>query len=491
VLLAGISHETHTFVGGLTSMHDFAVLRGAEMWAAGRGTSNLAGVLDVASASEWEVIPVLTMKARPGALVADEVIEYFWESFRKVAEREMPRGVDGVYLLLHGAMVSQSHPDAEGELLGRIRSLEGLSEVPLCGVLDLHCNYSAAMAQYSNGLISYRCNPHTDSREASMRGARLLDRLMRTGERPVTVWEHPPLIWPPTGTGTRSEPMRTLEAKARAIEATRSEILAVNVFGGFSFADIPDAGVSFSAITLGAPEEARDALQELSALAVAERESGNRVGMPLEDALDRLAQHERGPVLLVEPADNIGGGAPGDITHILRALVARGVRNAGVIINDPETVRDLNQRRLGERVRVNIGGKSGAIGAEPMQLVVEVISRSDGCFTLEDLHSHLASGGEHIDMGPCVVARHEGIHILLTSRATPPFDLGQWRSQGIDPEGLSVIAVKAAAGHRQAYDPIAAASYTVDTPGPCTENLRRLPFRQVNRPVYPLDDIAA
>jgi microcystin degradation protein MlrC len=169
--------------------------------------------------------------------------------------------------------------------------------------------------------------------------------------------------------------------------------------------------------------------------------------------------------------------------------VARGVRDAGVVVNDPETVQALSQRTLGDRVRVTIGGKSGVIGAEPLPLEVELLSRTDGRFQLEDRHSHLASGGEYVNMGPCAVVRHRGVRILLTSRPTPPFDLGQWRSQGIDPEELYVIGVKAAVGHRQAYDPIAVASYTVDTPGPCAENLRRLPFRHVERPVYPLDEI--
>jgi microcystin degradation protein MlrC len=95
--------------------------------------------------------------------------------------------------------------------------------------------------------------------------------------------------------------------------------------------------------------------------------------------------------------------------------------------------------------------------------------------------------GAHIDMGPCAVVRHAGVTILLTSRKTPPFDLGQWRSQGIDPERLSVIGVKAAVAHRRAYDPIAKASYTVDTPGPCASNLRLLPFQRIRRPVFPLD----
>lgn len=93
-----------------------------------------------------------------------------------------------------------------------------------------------------------------------------------------------------------------------------------------------------------------------------------------------------------------------------------------------------------------------------------------------------------IDMGPCAV-RRGGVTVLLTSHRTPPLDLGQWRSQGIDPENLFAIGVKAAFEHRPAYNPIAKTSYTVDTPGPCTENLRRLPFEHVRRPVYPLDEM--
>jgi microcystin degradation protein MlrC len=95
-------------------------------------------------------------------------------------------------------------------------------------------------------------------------------------------------------------------------------------------------------------------------------------------------------------------------------------------------------------------------------------SRSDGRFMLEDSKSHLAAWqGLAVDMGPCAVVCHQAITILLTSRKTPPFDLSQLRSQGIEPTTLSIIGVKAAVAHRRAYDPIARASYTVRTTGPC------------------------
>ena len=101
--------------------------------------------------------------------------------------------------------------------------------------------------------------------------------------------------------------------------------------------------------------------------------------------------------------------------------------------------------------------------------------------------------GLHIEMGPCATVRHIAaggvMWILLTSHKTPPFDLGQLRSQGIVPEELAIIGVKAAVAHRQAYDPIARASFAVATPGACASDLRTLPFRNVRRPVFPLDDI--
>jgi microcystin degradation protein MlrC len=356
-------------------------------------------------------------------------------------------------------------------------------------VLDLHANFTETMAQKSSALISYRENPHTDARKAAAEAALLLDRLMRTGERLATVREQPDLLWPPSGTATDSNPMRALEERAREIEARNPEILVVNVFAGFPFADVPEAGVCFSAVTLGEPEETRAVLKELSELAWSLREEGSHPGMRLEEAMGKLHEHREGPVLIVEPSDNVGAGAPGENTEVLRAFVEHGVPDAGVIINDPEVARSLRTARVGHRTRVLLGGKSGEIGAEPLALEVEVVSKSDGRFELEDPNSHLAArGGKSVDMGPCVVLRSGKAQVLVTSRRTPPFDLGQWRSQGIDPEALFAIGVKAAAGHRRAYDPIARASYTVDVPGPCSENLRRLEFRHVRRPIYPLDD---
>lgn len=422
VLVAKLAHKTNTFVGGRTGLEDFEIRRGEETMRAGGEDDLISGVLEVALENGWEVLSTLDVSAAPGATVADPVVELFWAEFCAVADREQQRGVDGVFLVLHGAMVSESHNDVEGEVLRRIRSVGHLSDVPICGVMSPRTNFTESMRRQSDGLIAYRDDP-TDTRDVATLAATILDGLMQTENRPATVWDHPPIMWPLSGTVTDEGSMHVLEERAREIEAELPDILAVNVLSGFPFADVPEAGLSFSAVTTGDLELSRGALRELrelNVIASSLRDAGTSSLTTLEEAMARLEYHNEGPVLLIEPSDNVEAGAAGDATHVLSP-------------------------------------------ARPSR--------------------------EEVRMGPCTVVRHGDVAVLLTSRRTPPLDLGQWRSQGIDPEDLFAIGVKASTEHRPAYDPIARASYTLDLPGPCAENLGRLPFENVTRPVYPLDEL--
>lgn len=490
ILLAGLFHETHSFLSNKTSLEEFEILQGSSILQATQDTSPLAGVLQAAEALNWMILPALHMNAMPGGTCEDGIVEFFWDRFKRAFRQAAADRIDGIFLVLHGAMVSESFPDVEGKLLSRIRALPEAGAIPIGGVLDLHANFTAAMAECSQGLVAYKKNPHIDAQQAAHEAAVLLDRVIRSGLHPFTLWGHPPLMWPPTGTHTDQEPMLSLERIAREIERENSEILAVNVFAGFAFADTPDTGVSFSIITEGDHDEAQKCLSRLKNQAVALGHLASSNLSPTDKIIDELKKPSDGPIIIVEPSDNIGAGAPGDCTPVLRALVENGIQGAVCIINDPEAVQQLYPKPTGSVMRVEVGGKATPFSGEPLIIEVELISKSDGHFELEDPQSHLASmvGGK-IDMGPCAVVQHEGITVLLTSRKTPPFDLGQLRSQGIEPERQHVIVVKAAVAHKRAYDPITRKSYTVDTPGPCPNNLSLLPYERIQRPIYPLDKI--
>lgn len=482
IFLAGLFHETHSFVDETTGLSDFEIRRGAEMLACAGDASPLGGVLDFAAENDWEVVPAVDFRAMPSGTVEDAVVEAFWGE----VEAAWPGGetLDAVYLVLHGAMVAETIPDVEGEILRRLRSLPGAGNLPVFGVYDLHANFSPAMAEHADALVAYRENPHTDAREAAIRAAALLRRCLETGECPRMWLRRPGLIWIPSRTGTANDPMASLETRAREAEARSDRTWAVNIAGGFAYADTPDTGVSFQVVGTGEASVAEAILDDLETLAreldAREPEIGE---ISAAEAMASLRQEPvPGLTVLVEPADNIGGGAPGDMTGLLRALVEARIGNAAICLNDPECVSRLSGLKIGGRTELAIGGKGSRLDPGPLHLEVELVSRSDGRFALEDRQSHLASvSGDQFDMGPSAVVRHEGLTILLTSKKTPPFDLGQWRSQGIEPTELDVVVVKAAVAHRRVYDPIAVRMWWVDTPGPCTSRLERLPFRHARR----------
>src|SRR5580704_9617151 len=116
VLVAGLFHETHTFLGGTTGLADFAVRRRDELLDAAGDGSPLSGVLEVAASCGWDVRPVIDLRATPSAIVDEGVFTFFWDKFLTAYERERAAGLDGIFLVMHGAMVCTSVRDVEGEL---------------------------------------------------------------------------------------------------------------------------------------------------------------------------------------------------------------------------------------------------------------------------------------------------------------------------------------------------------------------------------------
>lgn len=492
VLMARISHETHNFVEGTTSFDKFTIERDEAIFSKADDASGVAGFLEVAKRNGWEPIATVSYRAQPSATVDHAVFEQFWSELEPRIDRAMAeKPLDGIWLSIHGAMVTTESVDPEGELLARLRAKPGLETIPIAGSYDLHANFTQRMGKLSNALVGFRHNPHTDGRETAVRSAELLARMLSTGVTAHMRVKHAPVIWSPPGTGTADRPMKDLEALARRIEAENPDIWNVNVVGGYSFSDVPDAGVSFSVVTAGSDAEADAALDKLVTMAVELREFGISKEWDLDEAILGV-KGTPGLHCIIEPADNIGGGGPGDCTPVLRAFLKHKLTNAAIPIADPESVAAFDGAKPGDVRRIRIGGKMSRLDEGPVEIDAKFVSRSDGEFLLEDKHSHAASGGLRQSMGPCVVVtvgENDGITVLLTSIKVGPYDLGQWHSQGIAIENYSFVGVKAAIAWRQGYQHIMATSHTVVTGGPCTSDCTKLPYKRLRRPIYPLDPI--
>lgn len=289
---------------------------------------------------------------------------------------------------------------------------------------------------------------------------------MESGLLPQVVCLKPPVLYSPKGTSTSAEPMLTLERMARRLEATHPELQEVCVLPGFAYADVACAGVTVYTTTTGKPGRAEELLRPLVEFALEQAGAGNPLDPPPAEVMPQVLALPQGPIGLIEPSDNIGGGTPGDGTGILQALIQHGVLNSAVVINDPQAAAACHTANPGDRLSLPIGGKVDHFHGPTLKLPVELLRRTDGKFYLENENSHLASlVGRNVGMSPSALVRHQGVCILLTTHKTPPMDLGQLRSQGLVLEELYLIGIKAAIAHKAAYNPILRASFYADTPG--------------------------
>ena len=484
VLLACFYHETHTFLSQKTGVEQFAeagIMIGRDLI-----TNNIDngsptdGFLSCAAEQNWEIIPSIQMTASPSGTVTDEAIRFFDTHFFETFELEC-QNLDGIFLVLHGAMVGESVNDVEGALLKEIHNRLKIKsiDIPVVAVIDLHANVSSDMTDFSTCIYSYRKNPHSDARDSAVDAARLLGQFM-DDEQPVSQCHLATrYVIPPTGLGTALDPMKSVQERARKLESSDPDLLCINVMGGYAYADIPDCGFSINCCTRGPIPVAKAYLLELLGVFEVHLRDAYPVEDSLEDVLITIDQTPRseGPVLLIEPADNIGGGAPGDGTGILGPLLATGRKGIVAIINDAEAAEFCHKVGLDAQVNLRIGAKTDIYHGEPVLIDATVHHISDGKFDLENKKSHLASMmGIHINMGLSAVIMNAQATILLTSRKIPPMDLGQLHSQGITPEKADLIIIKAAVSHKDAYDPIAAASYYIDSDGLCSSNLNKLPY---------------
>ena len=393
--------------------------------------------------------------------------------------------VDGVLLALHGAMVAEGELDVETAIVAQLRALVG--DAPIVVLLDMHGNISPRLVELADLLLAYDTNPHIDAYERGVEAAAMMARLLRREIQPTAAYARPALLLPAQSTGTDDPPLKLVHARAAEIEA-EDDTVCVAVMAGFAYADTQHTGPSIIVTTDNQPDKARKYACELSDLLFRNRVSATPRLFSPAAAVAKAARHVGGPVILVDSADNIGGGTTGDGTDALAAMLELAVHEGTIVLADPEAVAICFDAAEGTRISLEVGGKADSWHGKPIAVNGSLRALSNGAFTVEQPDNHFASFyGSTVQMGRSAWLRVDGVNILLTERKTPPLDLAQLRHIGIIPEAQAMIVVKSAVAYRAAYLPIASAVIEMDTAGLCSANLSRFPYRHLKRPVYPLD----
>lgn len=233
-------------------------------------------------------------------------------------------------------------------------------------------------------------------------------------------------------------------------------------------------------------EKCRDVLDSLREAFDCEIQNYKSSELEPHAAISLAKRENLWPCVLAEPADNIGGGAPGDATWLLRELLDHQVSGFAIALCDARAVEKIFPQKIGSNITCTVGGWSGPLSGGPITIHATLRAKSEGRFEVEDKHSHFViAQGNIINMGNSVLLEDDRENlILLNSRKTMPADLGQWRSLGAQPERLKFLVAKAAIAHRRAYDPIAKISLSVCTPGVCTSRISSLPYKYAQGVIF-------
>ena len=489
LLIAMMKHETNTFSPVPTPLARFGhapgPLYGEEAIAAFRGTgSGLGAYLDLAAREGAEVVLPVAASAPPSRPVDDAAFEHI---AAHICEAVAKGGFDGIMLDLHGAMVTESFEDGEGELLRRIRALDPTT--PIAVSYDMHANLYPAMIENATVVAGYRTYPHVDTYETATRAGEVLLRAMRGEIRPVIAWGNVPMLPHVMKQGSDDQPNAALQARCAALSGEGA--LVASLFTGFPHADIANAGLSAVVVTdgdRGLAERMRDGLLEE---AWGDREAFVYKLEPLAVSLARaraVPAEGEGPVVLLDHYDNCASGGTMDTTVVLKAILDAGLDNvAAFAIYDPASVAAAIAAGVGAEVSLSVGGK----------MVMPQISDPSPPLTIRGRVKTISSGrfrnkgpmgrGVQMDMGPSVVIDTGKVEIALISRHVEPNDVNCLLSLGIDPMQKRYVMLKSRIHWRAGLGKVAKAVVECAGVGVCTSDYSQLEFKNVRRPIYPLD----
>ena len=486
VLLAQMKHETNTFSPVPTDLARFArgqpaPFYGQEAYDAYKGTgSALGGFIDECERAGVTLSVPIAANAWPSGPVDDLAFEHMCQ---RICDG-VAQGCDAVLLDLHGAMVTRSLEDGEGELLRRIRAIA--PGVPVGVALDMHTNLHAAMVENADVLAGYQTYPHVDHYQTGVRAARPILAMLRGEVTPVMAWGTRPMLPHVMRQSSEDPPNRALQMRCREME--RGGALAASLFTGFPHADIREAGLSCVVVSDGDRPLAERFRDELLDEAWSRRQDFVYRVEPLQRSLARAAAVTEGPVVLLDHYDNCASGGTMDTTTVLRGILEAGLENvAAFALHDPQAVRALMAAGVGAELTLPVGGRMAmpalGLAGEPLEVTGRVKTISDGRYR----NRGPAYQGVLMDMGPTVVLDTGKVEIVIISRHQEPNDLACFTSLGIDPLDKRYLMLKSRVHFRAGFGPIARDVIHCAGTGVCTSDYSTLDFRNVRRPIYPLD----
>lgn len=477
IAVAGLTHETNTFAPEPTRLADFGARQGggipvgADVLDRVEAQSSLQGFCAAARAAGHTLDPIVHAYAPPGGTIVRSDFETLSDMVLAGLCRE-PRP-QAVFLELHGAMVAEGVPDADAELVRRVRALVG-HEVPIVAALDLHGNVGAELVNIADGLVAYRSYPHVDMRETGERAFNLLQPLLHGEPTYARAFADLPYLMPISLQSTLKEPCRALYAMLDRIEAESPAPLTLSIMTGFPLADVPQCRPS----VFGYGRDANILAEVVARIRATMLEIEPQFMVDLPTARQAVAMalaSPSGPVVLADVQDNAGGGATSDTVWILHALLEAGAPDAIVgMIYDPEAAAAAHAAGVGAALDLALGGKRMPRHS-PLRARFTVEAVRAGPF---ELRGPMLAGAR-MDLGRMARLRVGSIDVVVCSRRAQCLDREYFRVMGLVPEDHQIIVVKSTNHYRADFASMASRIIEFAAPGACAMDPSQLHFQRL------------
>ena len=467
IAVGGWQHETNTFA---TIKAGFAEFERADEWpplCCGEEMLRqiegvhlpVTGALDSLREKDHEIVPLLWCSATPSAHVTRDAYERIAAMLLQRIADALP--LDGLYLDLHGAMVSEHLEDGEGELLRRVREVVG-PDLPISVSLDLHANITADMVRHADVLEVFRTYPHIDMGETGARAVVALDEILSSGIRPYKAYRQTGFLIALNWGCTLTEPCRSIYAKVP--EVVTGDVRYAAFASGFHLSDIAEVGPAAVAYATS-QEAAQDAVDRIVEFVESQEDRFNEKIWTAADGVAeamRLRRAGAGTVVIADTQDNPGGGGSGDSTGLLRALVEGGAEGAVLgMLSDPEAVLSAKAAGVGAEISLALGGRSGLPGQTSLDCCCRVLGLADGNFTATGPMYH----GAHMVLGPCALLETGGVRVAVSSKPVQAADQSMFRHLGIEPADAPILALKSSVHFRNDFTDLADAILVAAAPG--------------------------
>ena len=489
ILVAGYQHETNTFAPSLADWTAFnrgeafpAFMRGQALIDQLTGINiPVGGFLDAARRWQWDIVPSAWAGATPSSYVTQDAFERISQAILEDIQNALAKGLDGIYLDLHGAAVAENADDSEGELISCIRRIVG-PHLPIIASLDLHANVTRRMLAQSDALVSYRTYPHVDMADTGELAAQLMQRRLKLGRKEPVHARRFPFLISLNAQSTWMEPAQSLYQQLTALDQELGTMLSFCM--GFPASDFDECGP----VVWGHGSQAEKAVETFFAVASVPnlwRPNWLSAREAVTQAM-ATARTVAAPVVIADTQDNPGAGGDSNTTGMLHALLQQGAGRAypgqvalGMLF-DPAAAKAACEAGVGAQLELALGCAvpifTGALSDPPLQARFTVRAISDGQCVLKGP----MMTGVTVKLGPSACLELDGILIAVVSGKMQLLDRELLRAVGIHTEKMKIVVAKSSNHFRADFTPNASLVLVAKADGPMAAHPGDLPWKKLS-----------